>query len=1308
MVDDENMNPRLGEDDDQNGEVLTGEELERQLDESDYDREYDNDGELAVDYESLRFIELRGGDSKLPAQKWGGYNQDFDDAEHVHTHEEVEGHPSEEWGVVDCEDFENGSLSLLIFDIDVHKAPEDFDESRLDVPEGTLMTRSQNGGFHAYYKVHFPRGELNEGDFHFAENLPFDIDIRGSAVSHHVVAPADIPGVGGEYEIVNNNPVTAVFEPTAACEGISLDGEPAIEYDERKRVDIDFDRPAEPPEDMPTCYHAGLSLRAAAPDDSNLNTHKVNVLTALCGLAAGYDAEEVASHMCGEYAPQDGDTDLSDQEETEYQVQHIESMLDGGQYSPPALSTLRAAGILDDGESCGEDCEIEMHDTRSQSERDAAETIAEFTAEFDPVEDRPEKPTILPADSPEELSEEEEQALEEWPSGSDVKAVRDAIPRLTDEDYEAVKEPIAARMEEKTCRRFDSHRTLTHKLWDARTNIVNYDGNLVTVDSNGWATYSTILNFELDVTSLLLVEGEDRMANVEVRPAERTESAFELQIEPKVFNDSRRFKDEVLAKRFSTTIESARSETDVMDQLRKYISRQDVPNLVGQKSMGLAQSGDEFVTPNGVIGPGGWVDDPDTVFVEQDAGAELQFNANPEDHDTDEIVNGEVAEMLELFTRTRDPERFIPVLGWWFASPHRDRIVDTSGSMNLLFITGESGVGKSGTLKVLNRLFGMDKKPFSATDTKFSQIKTFASSNGVPMWIDEYKTTEMADWEQSNFHELLRKAATGGVEKRGNADHSEDMFKLRAPVCVSGETSLRGSAEQRRSISTTFTEAPTVTGAPEYQRFKKLAGDAVTDEDGNVTFPEMNYELEKHSVKYYEYVAGLNDAEFEDAWFSAREYVSAKLAEWDTELDDLEVQGLQTVVFGFRQLRAFADEVDADLSNLPPEDALDDALMYIADVEGDGRETHTDQFTMLVQRAAVAEYLERGKHYAVVRAGKAGEELRVNVNQAFDAVSKYVRDHDLNEDLLGSAKDYKDRFTEAEDGDTYVATTSQNTPGVGRAVGIHTDRAEDEITAFDRRAFLDSDDFDSEFDPEIVGDDDDTDDDPDATPVTALSPHSSGTGYETVTVTVTDWDTPEDSPIAARGTVKDTTTAIKVVDFNAGSPDAIEEGDSYRLTNVKVDEYDGDTQLLIEAGTTEFQSIQQGVGYTEGEEPEDGQSTMDDTVETVKDTDTDTGSDATGTSTADTGEAGGDAVRVDGGLDEDDNQGLSQDARATALQDSIDTHNDGTGAPIADVIEDAVEAGADRVLAEQMLKKWRTQGRSYQPSEGRVKYIGGE
>ncbi|MCU4971848.1 hypothetical protein OB955_03735 [Halobacteria archaeon AArc-m2/3/4] len=1295
MVDDENMNPRLGEDDDQDGEVLTGEELERQLDESDYDREYDNDGELAVDYESLRFIELRGGDSKLPAQKWGGYNQDFDDAEHVHTHEEVEGHPSEEWGVVDCEDFENGSLSLLIFDIDVHKAPEDFDESRLDVPEGTLMTRSQNGGFHAYYKVHFPRGELNEGDFHFAENLPFDIDIRGSAVSHHVVAPADIPGVGGEYEIVNNNPVTAVFEPTAACEGISLDGEPAIEYDERKRVDIDFDRPAEPPEDMPTCYHAGLSLRAAAPDDSNLNTHKVNVLTALCGLAAGYDAEEVASHMCGEYAPQDGDTDLSDQEETEYQVQHIESMLDGGQYSPPALSTLRAAGILDDGESCGEDCEIEMHDTRSQSERDAAETVAEFTAEFDPVEDRPEKPDIPPTSSDRELSESEEEDLAEWPSGSDVKAVRDAIPRLTDEDYEAVNEPLVARMEGKTCTMFESHRTLTHKLWGARSNIVNYNGELVTVNGDRWATCSTILNFELDVTSLLSVQGEDRMANVEVRPAEPTESAFEMQVEPRVFNDSRRFKDEILGKRFSTTIESDLHESDVMDMLRKYISRQDVPQLVGQKSMGLAPSGDEFVTPNGVIGVDGWVDEPDTVFVEQDAAAERKFEATPDDHDTDEIVNGDVAAILELFTRTRDLERFIPVLGWWFAAPHRDRIVDTSGSMNLMFITGESGVGKSGTLKVLNRLFGLEEAPFSASDTKFAQIKTFSSSNGVPVWLDEYKTSEMADWQQSNLHELLRKVATGGVEQRGRADQSTVEYQLKAPVCVSGETSLRGSAEQRRSISTTFTNRPTESGAPEYQRFKELAGDAVTDEDGNVTFPDANYEFKQHAVKYYQHVAEMSADEFEQAWFGAREYVSAKLVEWDTELDDLEVQGLQTVAFGFRVMREFADEMGADLSELPGEDDLEAALKYIADVEGDGRETHIDQFTMLVQRAAVGEYLEKGTHYDVVREGKPGEELRVNVNRAFDAVSKYLRDHDLSEDLLGNAKDYNDRFGEAEEQDTYVATTSQGTPGVGRAVGIHTGRAEDEIGSFNRAVFVDDGDGDDGYD--AVNDDSDPDG---PTPLIDLGTDAD---YAHITAKVVEWGATPDAVVDAggpveSGSVADVThrRAIVAFDYDTGSkPEGIEhmeEGATVRIKNAPVGEYNDCVQINLDAGTT-ITPIQQGVGYTEGEEPDDGQATMTDSARKAQD-----------------------AVRADGGDSESDGPEYdtdfvgsestrSQADRVTSVEDIVgeveDNHED--GAPVEKVIDACEDAGFDQGKVEHELEKLKRKGKVYEPSAGRLR-----
>lgn len=277
-----------------------GDEISSLPDDAEQDDEQDS---LGFDAGSLRYIELCGDDSKVPAQKWGGYSQDFDDAEHVHTHGEVVDHDSEEWGVVDCDDIDHGTLSLLVFDIDLYKLPDEFDVSRVELPEDTLTTRSQNGGLHVYFKVHADHGELSESDFDVGE-LP--IDIRGSAVSHHVVAPADIPGVGGSYEVENDCAIATVFEPAAACERITVDGEPAITFDARSRVDIDFDRPSEAPEDMPACYHAGLSLRSVAPDDSNLNTHKVNVLTALCGLAAGYSVEDVARHMCGEYAPVDG------------------------------------------------------------------------------------------------------------------------------------------------------------------------------------------------------------------------------------------------------------------------------------------------------------------------------------------------------------------------------------------------------------------------------------------------------------------------------------------------------------------------------------------------------------------------------------------------------------------------------------------------------------------------------------------------------------------------------------------------------------------------------------------------------------------------------------------------------------------------------------------------------------------------------------------------------------------------------------------------------------------------------------------
>jgi len=317
-----------------------------------------------VDYERLRYIQLKGDGSKLPQYKWGGYDQDFDAAERVRKHNEVEMLPGDEWGIVDIADPPHGRMALLIFDLDIHKAPDGFDADRVGVPTNTLVTRSQNGGFHVYFAVNAcNRGDLNESDFQMTADPGWDIDIRGSSVSMHVVAPGEIPGVDTPYEIVNDERIAGVFEPAEAAERITLDGEPLLRFDPGETgVDYDFDVPTEAPDELPKCYHHGLELRKAAPDDHG-NTHKVNMLTAACGLAAGFDAETVAGHFCGEWSPYDGETDLSDKETTEYQVGQI----DRTGYNPPTEQTLRDFGIFDADEHCDPDCPIAYHGPRDEA-----------------------------------------------------------------------------------------------------------------------------------------------------------------------------------------------------------------------------------------------------------------------------------------------------------------------------------------------------------------------------------------------------------------------------------------------------------------------------------------------------------------------------------------------------------------------------------------------------------------------------------------------------------------------------------------------------------------------------------------------------------------------------------------------------------------------------------------------------------------------------------------------------------------------------------------------------------------------------
>jgi P4 family phage/plasmid primase-like protien len=314
--------------------------------------------EPAFDPAQFWYTELRPNSGKVPAHSWGGYDQPYGDAAHVHAHDEVTDQTASNWGIVGTIDPPHATHTLLVFDIDIHKAPAEFDPDRVDVSGDTLVVRSQNGGLHVYFRlVGTDRGSLTEAAFQMTADPGFDVDIRGSAVSHHIVAPTLIPGVENEYTVKSNETITTVASPAAAARRLTLDGDPLLEYspDDTDPMGQSV-QPSDAPTEHPACYQAGLQLRTAPPE-TRPDAHRVNALTAMCGLAAGYAPEEVVDHFCTEY-PLGGDESApSDWEMTNKQVSQIAA----NEYNPPTEATLREHGILDADAHCDDSCPVPYH-----------------------------------------------------------------------------------------------------------------------------------------------------------------------------------------------------------------------------------------------------------------------------------------------------------------------------------------------------------------------------------------------------------------------------------------------------------------------------------------------------------------------------------------------------------------------------------------------------------------------------------------------------------------------------------------------------------------------------------------------------------------------------------------------------------------------------------------------------------------------------------------------------------------------------------------------------------------------------------
>ena len=167
-------------------------------------------------------------------------------------------------------------------------------------------------------------------------------------------------------------------------------------------------------------------------------------------------------------------------------------------------------------------------------------------------------------------------------------------------------------------------------------------------------------------------------------------------------------------------------------------------------------------------------------------------------------------DMIEAFFQNiiqiNQSEVIYPMLGWFFASPLKERISAKLDGFPILFVHGGQGSGKTTTGRVFLRLAGYhDTKPNSCTMRQFPMMKLLSSTNAIPVLLDEFKVSDMTAEQVENLLRSMRRIYSGEVEQKGRADQSVNEYELTAPLIVMGEWNITMPALKERFILVRFT-----------------------------------------------------------------------------------------------------------------------------------------------------------------------------------------------------------------------------------------------------------------------------------------------------------------------------------------------------------------------------------------------------------------------------------------------------------------------------------------------------------------------
>ena len=560
------------------------------------------------------------------------------------------------------------------------------------------------------------------------------------------------------------------------------------------------------------------------------------------------------------------------------------------------------------------------------------------------------------------------------------------------------------------------------------------DGYYKEVENDGEVYHDRITNFHLEVNAYVVGKQGDKQVDLTVQPCPTVEDGYDVVVPFTVFNESRKFRKEVVTGR-TTVFDGGIRE---LNALRQFVATQDAPTRHLTKKLGL-QDG-EIVTPEGVLG----VDTPSFRYDKQGTDMEEKFHIDCIGDYDEEVV----ADILELLPQIRKKKRGLPIFGWWYSSLFAPYIRSEEGELPALTVTGETEAGKTALLQLLSQMFGLEPDSASPTVTKFSLIRHMSATTNIPVWFDEYKPADMSGYEKDTFHSLFRRHTRGANITRGRQDLSEVSYSLTAPIVVSGEQQIQGNAEQRRAITVRLKKDPEETTTA----WSEIAGETNKTQKG-IVHPD-GFDYSQHARAVWTILNEIDSDEFQETWESAKESAYDTLSRTGrTDLGSLEFVSLAMVKFGLAVFQLLASRVDAN-PDITDAD-IEEAMTYVIEESGkEERTSHVEEFLQFVESSAREGYIEKGIHYDVVeKHGSDNDELCLKLPDTHAEVSRYLKDREVNADFFDSHTDYRERFRELHDEETIVTDTSKVHRELNRCVAFDIEELDKKVDGFEGETF---------------------------------------------------------------------------------------------------------------------------------------------------------------------------------------------------------------------------------------------------------------